>query len=145
QRDGVLMGQQVFQERLSSQGWKKVRTANYGTNGYPTRVPTLTKPTGTGVISLGDGGAGCPPYVLLVPFGTDASTHTGSLTVLLWRATAVNPGNPQMALWVPHALCSAQFTLSTSVPGQAGADVDNTQSFATTITMTGGPIFITSG
>ena len=146
------MSQGVFREMLAARAYKKVRATNYSTNGYPTRVPTVTPPapsgTGTipdGIIPCGAGGALASPHVILIPFGTDASTHTFSLTVLGWRPTAQNPGNPQMALWVNTPICVVACTTSTTLPGIAGADVDSTQSFCTTLAMTGAGVGVSSG
>ncbi len=130
-------------DQLCKEWWQPVLTANYSTNGYPTKIPTTTMPSGSGVISM-SGGNYVPGHLLLIPYGTDASTHTGSLKVLGWRDTNINPGNPQMRLWIPVELCTVAFTLGTAV-GVANGDLGTTQAFATTITMTGGPTFITSG
>lgn len=145
------MAEQVTLKMLSASAYKKVRAANYSTNGYPTRVPTVTPPAGTsglvpdGIIPCGAGGSVANTHVLIVPYGVDASTHTFSLTVLGWRPTGVNPGNPDMALWIPVPLCTVSCTTSTSLPGIVNADVDNTQSFCTTLTMTGAGAGVSSG
>ncbi len=130
-------------DQLSKEWWLPVLTANYATGSYPSKIPTVTRPSGSGVIDM-TGGDYVPGHLLLIPYGTDAGTHTAGMKVLGWRDTNQNPGNPQMRLWVPVVLCTVAITLG-SAAGVANADLGTTQKFATTMTMTGGPTFITSG
>lgn len=130
--------------QLSNSGWSLVRTADYSTNGYPTRTPTTTKPSGTGVIPFGDGGSECPGHVLLLPFGTGASTNTFSMKVLGWHGTFFSTINPEVNLWVPVVLATYQATLGTAT-GVANSDIDSSHFFATTITISGAGVGVTSG
>lgn len=146
------MADSVSLKVLSPGGYKKVRATNYSTNGYPTRVPTTTPPAPSGTGAMPDGmipcgweGATSHPHVLVIPFGVDASTHTFGLTVLGWRPTAVNPDKTDMALWIPVPLCTVTCTTSTTLPGIVNSDVDNTQSFCTTLAMTGAGVGVSSG
>ncbi len=125
---------------LSNQFWSQTNLTNYSTNGYPTRIPTTTKPSGDGVIAFGDGGNYSPKHLVLIPYGVGSSS-TFSLKVLGWRATNLGLGVP---LWVPVAFATYAITVGTGA-GIAGADLGTTSLFATTITSTGGPTFITSG
>lgn len=130
-------------DQLCKEWWVKALATNYATNGYPTKVPTTTLPSGNGVIDMA-GGDYVPGHLLIIPYGTGSATNTGSMKVLGWRDTNMNPGNPQRRLWIPVELCTVAITLGTGA-GVANADLDTTALFATTLTMTGGPTFITSG
>ncbi len=130
-------------DQLSKEWWALALTANYATNGYPSKIPTVTMPSGSGVIDMA-GGDYVPGHLLIIPIGTGSATNTGSLKVLGWRDTNMNPGNPQMRLWIPVELCTIAFVLGTG-GGVANADFGTATLFATTITMTGGPTFITAG
>jgi hypothetical protein len=127
---------------LSNEFWALTHpTGNYATNGYPSRIPTVTAPSGDGVIPFGHMGGYSPGHLLLIPFGAGVATNTMGMKVLGWRSTGLNVGNK---LWVPLELGTYAITLGTGT-GVALADLTATALFATTITMTGGPTFVTSG
>lgn len=128
-------------ESLSNECWNLTNPTNYATNGYPTRIPTITKPSGAGVIAMGDGGSICPQWIRFLPLGTGANDTTFLMKVLLWKPTRLAPGVP---LWIPEVLGEWTCTLGTSV-GVAGSDLAAAQTFCDTITMTGGPTFVTTG
>lgn len=132
----------MYPDVLSNENWALTNpVANYSTNGYPTKINTLTMPSGDGVIPFGHLGEACPPNLVLVPFGVGSSSNTFSLKVLGWRATKLGIGQP---LWVPVALSTFAITVGTGT-GIAGADLDTTALFATTITCSYGPTFVTVG
>lgn len=154
----------MYLDTLSSR-WKPTNPGgNYTNNGYPTRVPTTTLPAalalstgiqavGDGVIQLGAGGTESPIYLDLVPFGVDASTHTFSFQILGWSETTGTLGNifggssnvqGNLPLWVPVWLGTYQATITTTLPGIAGSDIGSTQSFASAITCTAGPVYGTA-
>lgn len=140
----------MHQLQLSNANWQRTNPGgNYSTNGYPTRVPTITAPyqatptggaAGDGVIAMGAGGMEAPFHLLLVPYGVGADDTTFSLTVLGWRATNFSTDLTQ-PLWVPVTLGVYQATLSATV-GVAGSNLGTTQAFADAITVTSGPSFI---
>jgi len=138
-----------------AQVWNRTNGTNYATNGYPTRIPQTAAPStnlptggaaGDGVIYMGaqspTGGYGnYSPYgLLLLPYGTDASTKTFSLRVLGWSVTQLNLGVP---LWIPAVIADLTVTLGTAV-GISGADLAATQFFGTTITANLGPTLVNS-
>ena len=128
-------------DKLSNQVWAQTHATNYSTNGYPTRIPTVTQPSGDGVIAFGHTGEYSPANLILVPYGAGSATNTFSLQVLGWRATKLGIGAP---LCIPVSLGTYAITLGSGT-GVAGADLTTAALFATTITMTGGPTFETSG
>lgn len=145
-------------DTLSNETWALTNPGgNFTNNGYPTRVPTLLAPPlgatagtglqkqGDGVIAMGHGGNYSPNNLILLPFGAGVATNTFTMKVLGWRPTKLGPGQPASApLWIPVVLGTYTITLGTGT-GVAGADLTTTALFATTITMTGGPTFVTAG
>lgn len=128
-------------EQLSVQSWQRTNATNYSTSGYPTRIPTLVTPAGDGVIPFGHDGGLTSLNLLLLLYGVGSSTNTFSFKILGWAPTKFNVGVP---LWVPTVMMIGQATLGTGA-GIAGADVDATGLFATTITCSVGPTFVTTG
>lgn len=127
--------------------WKKARVTNYSTNGYPTRVNTLTEPSGDGVIpcgtnALGQPGASTCPHIMIKPFGAGADNVTMGMKVLGWTRTGM-PAVGVRPVWLLDELITFAITLSASV-GIVDGEVSATDRFADTITSTGGPTFITS-
>lgn len=110
-------------EAVIVQNYRRVRAVNSTDSSFPSLVPTLTKPSGAGVV-LPPTLHWSPRWAKLVPFGTDADNETFDFRLVSWNAI----GN----LWVPTILFQATATLSGSV-GVAGADVAATERFADTI------------
>lgn len=105
-------------------------------------LPTLTRPSGDGVIMMGGDqmhmGALAPNSLILVPFGTGSATQTFTLNAYGWRETTGATGTAgttgTQSLWVAYELATFTCTLST-VPGITGTDVNASQLFAGTITL----------
>ena len=128
---------------LSNECWAQTNpVASVTATTFPSKIPTTTQPSGDGVIVFGHGGGeDCPGHLMLIPYGAGSATNTMNVQVIGWRATRLNIG---VKLWIPVVLCTYAVTLGTGT-GVAGADLTTTALFATTITSTGGPTFITSG
>jgi hypothetical protein len=126
---------------------------NYSINGYPTRIPTITPPSQatSGVTAAGDGvlPIGTPmgnygvAHVTLIPIGVGSATNTFSMTILGWNRTQLNVANTSF-LWIPVSLATIAVTLGTET-GVANSELGTTTLFATTITMTGAAVGVTSG
>ncbi|MFN4894202.1 MAG: hypothetical protein ACK5HO_00275 [Pseudomonadota bacterium] len=95
---------------------------------FPARTPTLTAPTGAGVLQDPIVGTQTPEWVQVVPFGDGADNSTFDLRVIGWKPT-------ELGLWVPTLLAQAACTLSAAL-GVAATEVLNTQRFADTIALT---------
>lgn len=104
------------------------RSSGSTDSSFPSKVPTTTAPTGTGVISDPLNGNESTQWIQVVPFGEGADNSTFDLRVISWKPTTDG-------LWVPTILAQAACTLSATV-GVNGADVTNTQRFADTIALT---------
>ncbi len=130
-----------------STSFRKVRTTNTTDSSYPSRVPTATRPSGTGnaaaqttsaVFDLGldkqKNGIKQQNAVIIVPFGVGSDTNTFSTRVIGWRMV---PGNPQSTtptvdLWIPVPLVDLTCTLSTPA-GVAGTEIGSSNLFCDTL------------
>lgn len=107
--------------------YQRARTSNATDASFPSKVATLTEPTGAGVIKphrMGSMGSG---VVLVTPYGAGADNTTFDMRVISWRQTT-------LLLWVPTIICQVSCTLSAAV-GVAATDVLDTDRFADTITL----------
>jgi hypothetical protein len=129
---------------LSNEHWYATNAADVTGASFPSRIPTTVKPSGDGVIAFGEGGMIAPRWCMLKPFGTGSATNTFTMQVLGWRSARTQGTTITTELWIPDPLATYAVTLGTAT-GIAGSAVDNNHLFATTITSTGGPTFITSG
>jgi hypothetical protein len=132
-----------MQNYVISQPVRRVRATSYASAGYPTRIATVTKPSGDGVILCGDTGYETVSHIKIVPFGAGADAGTFGMKVLGWMVTA-EPGVGTKQLWTPVELVTFAVALTTKV-GVDGTPVTSTDRFCDTITSTGGRTFITSG
>lgn len=127
---------------------KRVRQVNYTTNGYPTRIPTLTKPTiadtGSATAQVAyeatgpDGGGRIANGIKLLPFGVGANNVTFSLRVIGWEFTIDSIGSSlTVPVWVPVPLIEVACTVSSTPVGVASGYLTATDAFADTIAITG--------
>lgn len=125
---------------------------NYTANGYPTRIPKIARPdqvtaqvtsAGDGVVTCGLLGSITAQRLLLIPIGVGSATNTFGMKILGWSMTNLGIPNVQ-PLWIPEELVTYAVVLG-SAAGVTGAELTSATLFATTITSTGGPTFITSG
>ncbi len=111
-----------------SEDFVKVCTANAADTSFAAKIPTTTKPTGTGVVNFARQSA-VPQWLKVVPFGTGGDDSVFEMWVTGWRKIAT--------LWVPTRLVKLTCTMGTAV-GVAAAAVVATERFCDTITATGG-------
>lgn len=104
----------------------KLLSTNATDASFPSKVPTVTEPTGDGVIDVTKNGI-VYNNIILVPFGTNANDQTFKLRLIGWRKVST--------LWVPVPLMQATCTLSSSIPGVSGATVSNSNYFVDTVTL----------
>jgi hypothetical protein len=112
-------------------------TANVTTASVTEPVPTLTKPSGTGVVVFGDGGAEASSATKLVPFGVGSNAQTFSMNCYGWSVVQAPPSAVDTKdLWFPVLLASfSTITLDSTIPGLAGTLVNASQLFANAITL----------
>jgi hypothetical protein len=137
-----------------SEDFVRIRGTNATDNGFPSRIPTLTEPTGLGdsaaqatasaVLNLRNNtgsGAGGPNRVIVVPFGVGSDTNTFSFRVIGWRRARARSGDgtapaSNRLLWVPIVLGEFSATLSLQV-GVADSLISASNRFCDTIALTG--------
>jgi hypothetical protein len=116
----------------------KARTANSTDSSFPSKIPTGTEPTGTGVIEMVGNGlnSGMPSgnCLLLLPYGTGSNNDTFNMRVIGW---SVIGNDPITQLWVPTILAEVACTLCGAV-GVAGKLIVAAERFVDTITITTG-------
>jgi hypothetical protein len=100
-------------------------TTNSTDTSFASLVPTVTEPTGDGVITWGGGYEQASSTIMVVPFGAGADNSTFALRVTSWRNIST--------LWIPVLLGEFACTLSATV-GVAGTSVLATDRIADTIT-----------
>jgi len=108
-------------------------------SGFPSRIPTITEPSGDGVISCGNRSYDTNNVMLfqIIGTGADDSTITG-MRLIGWRKVqGGQSGQATQALWVPCILLEVAATLSSAV-GVANAVLGTTTRFADTITVVAG-------
>lgn len=101
--------------------YAKSRSTNATDTSFPSKIPTVTEPTGAGVSSC----SGSHAYIVF--FGAGSDTNTFSAKLIGWREVK--------GLWVPTPLATVSVALSTPV-GISGEEVIDTDRFADTITVT---------
>ncbi len=114
--------------------FKKAQTTDSANASFTSKVPTVTEPTGDGIINCRDGGGvEWPVWLTVVPYGDGADEDAFSIRIIGWRRIG-SVGAPGSYLWVPATLCECACTEGTAV-GVAGAPVTNSFRFCDTITI----------
>lgn len=110
--------------------WKRALATDSTDTSFPARIPTITEPTGNGVIELADNvGNGLIPGMLKIcPIATAGDNDSADLRVIGWQRIKTT-GVP---LWFPVVLGQFSLIFSTTV-GVAGSPVAATERFCDTI------------
>lgn len=103
--------------------WVKILASNSDSAAWPSRIPTTSKPSGSGVFP-----GGCDLIETQI-FGAGADTNTTAMRVIGWNKVGT--------LWVPEVICQLTAALSI-MTGVAGAPVVATDLFADAITVAEG-------
>lgn len=114
----------------------KAFAANATTSSFPSKVPTLTEPTGDGVINLCEsGGTIVTNQLQIIPIGTTTANTVFYLKVIGWKTIKEN----DVEQWIPTTLCQITCTLGAMV-GVAASPVLDTQKFCDTLAVTIGNV-----
>lgn len=113
--------------------WQKARATNATDTSFSARPPTITEPSGDGVVGLAGPAPGgvAPGRVVFIPYGAGDDDDVFDLRLLGWRRVGSGAG-PADVLWVPTILAQFTCTMGTAV-GVAGAPVVATERFCDTI------------
>ncbi|VTR96794.1 hypothetical protein [Tuwongella immobilis] len=117
-----------------SSEWVPVSGTLIADSSFPTRGPTLTEPTGDGVVTLTRITGEVRSQVVIVPYAYGDENGTFHLRILGWRRLQMGSGS---AMWIPTTLAKLTATLGTT-SGLAGAIIDADTRFADTLTLTVG-------
>lgn len=103
---------------------KRARTTNATDTSFASKVPTVTRPSGEGVVDIRKSGYGADELIL-IPFGTGDADDVFDMKVIGWKQVG--------DLWIPVPLLLATCTLGTAV-GVDGEGVDDSEKFCDTVT-----------
>jgi len=103
---------------------------NQNLTGFATIIPTVTEPTGDGVLNLVDNGIVVPCMVKLIPILLGSDNDVTSMRIFGWHRCQLDG---KTTIWVPFILGEFVCTASAAV-GIASAAVLETERFADTIT-----------
>jgi hypothetical protein len=128
-----------------SQSWQRARRVNATDNGFPSRVPTRTKPSGKGTDAaqatssavFGDADSLLVQNSVMMKFyGVGSNNNTFSARLVGW-AHVIEEGDLSSDFWDPTDLFEVQVTLTSTIVGPTNGLLGATQLFADTITLTG--------
>jgi hypothetical protein len=114
--------------------FQKAHSTNPTDTSFPSKIPTGTEPSGTGVINLGNAGAVAQNGLLVVPYGVGDDNDVFAMRVIGWRSIGKDPNT---RLWIPVLLAELTCTLCTAV-GVAGKEVVDTERFCDTLALVTG-------
>lgn len=109
---------------LAAADFSRALVSNSVATEFASKIPTLTEPTGAGVISLPSSGG--PKFVLITPFGTDAANETFDMRVVGWSYSSDG-------VWIPFIMIQVAVVL-----GAAAVSGLTNHFLADTITFTAG-------
>ena len=108
---------------------KRWLATNQNTSGFTAKIPTITEPSGDGVLNLVDGGAFVCRRIKLWALLLGADNDVASLRFTGWHKV-IKAGSTD--LWIPSIIGEYVCTASAAI-GIAGAAVVATERFADTI------------
>lgn len=127
--------------------WKKLRSTNTTDNGFPSRIPRATRPSGIGdsaaqatASAVHDNSSRLSDFPVqnvgrFVFFGAGSNNNTFSARLIAWDLVHVDTDATE--IWIPTVLFEVALTISSTPIGLAGRDVVATDLFADTISLTG--------
>lgn len=113
-------------------GLSKALATDATTSSYPSRVPTITKPSGNGVISLADYGMVMPKRVLIMPYASGSDNDAFNMRAIGWSRVLGDGSLTTQDLWVPRTLAELTCTISAAL-GVANTPISASYRFADTL------------
>ena len=117
--------------------FKHARATSSTSTGFTAKIPTVTKPSGSGIIDLlleANGlGGGCfvPDWFQLVPYATDGDNDTFDFRVYGWNRTV-----DSTPVWIPQLL----LDVSVVIGNISGAAIGTGVFMPDTFTLNDGPL-----
>ncbi len=130
-------------ETLASE-FRKARSVNQTSNGYVSKIPTTTEPsgdaataTGACVFDLQGSGHSVQNGIIVLPYAIASNNGTFSVRVIGWRRAGPADGATP-PIWIPLVLVELACTVSSTPIGIANSYVIATELFADTLVLTYG-------
>lgn len=126
---------------------RRLRTTNATDSSFASKISTVTKPTGAGVIDLGVtdavtgqtiGNGVSPGAVKLIPFGTGANDNVMLLRVIAWHRLGGAGQDGKTTIWIPHVVAGLTCTFCTQT-GVVGAPLLDTEFLCDTLALEASP------
>ena len=125
-----------------SRPFLKARSVNATDTSFPSKIPTITEPsgdagtaTGASVIDLGgEKGGVCQNGMIVLPYMIGDDDDVMAMRIIGWRKIG---NNPATNLWIPVIIAELTCTGCTAV-GIAARDVLNTERFCDTLALVTG-------
>lgn len=120
--------------------FRKVLATNSTDASFTSKIPTITEPTGTGIIDFPGPAMTMVDSVVIMPFGVGSNDQTFDMRVLGWRPLPLTPATPatESTLWIPELLLGISCTLTSSVVGVAASPIVAANLFVDVITVSYG-------
>lgn len=111
-------------------GFRRAASSNLTDSAFPSKIGTLTEPSGAGVINLAEGGkSDTLAWIMGIPIGTGADNATLQIRALGW--SKLQDGG---TVWFPVPLGQFACTLCAAT-GVTGGDILATERFCDIITL----------
>lgn len=122
--------------------YRKARSSNATDSAFASKVPTSTKPSGTGVITLMTNvpGQPIPNLIEVCAYAVANNNDTFNFRVIGWKQLG---SDPNTSLWVPRTLAEIACTVGTAAVAASGKDLLTTELFADTMSLTVGNANVT--
>lgn len=114
--------------------YKKAASANVNSSAFPSRIPTITEPTGGAVVDIAKDFLWVPQEMMVLPYGLGNNDDVFDMKIIGWRHIGVVGAGNQW-LWLPTTIAVFTCTISSTIPGVTLAPVIATEFFADTIVM----------
>lgn len=121
---------------MTSQDFQKVRSVNCTDTAFPTKIPTLTEPTGdagtaggSSIIDLRLGSGTTPSEIIIVPYGIGDDDDVFAMRIIGWKPIRRDFSNVE---WIPTKLLEITCTMCTDV-GVVGGAIINTERYCDTL------------
>jgi hypothetical protein len=108
--------------------WRKARLAGFTGTTFPSRIPTVTEPSGEGVVDLTNEVVGgvSQNLVEFIPYAQTGGTNPFSCRAIGWsclQTSGLSPVTPETNLWIPVVLCEllCESSSTTGVGSKATA------------------------
>ena len=119
---GAVFSRSIVIIYTRTSAFRKTHATNATDASFLSKVPTVTAPSGAGVIELSNEQLQGPNGVKLMFFGAGADNNTLDVRIILWNKIRINQNFEE---WVPMPCAQLTCTLSTQTGSANGLDTTN--------------------